>query len=273
MTHSRLTPSTSSTAALLKTTASTANNISPWQIEEFTPLPRLLAELDLRIWKFSMPGPRNITLRTAHWQQNIRGEILSYKSITMPPAGLFVYSESRAEFLKTYQLLPTTACCPSSDSNTASIYFAHDRDTLELALETFGYYFQYPHLTNVRLNSEWVSQPLALHPSAGPSDSFNSIEPVSVISHLRFNIQGIRKFHFGMYELFLAILILFKDIEVVTLYMEDCDLDPDDRLWHWDTILKKANLRTRVNGWKGVAYIQGGEITGSDHQVCLPDGF
>lgn len=111
-------------------------------LTEFPYFPKLPAELRVRIWKFSKPGPRIVKI-----QGMGKGEdsINIYKNMTKPPAPLFVCQESRVEYLKWYRQI---AVAPSEEKDLdgehsnnvplskrhypSAVYFDHACDTLDI---------------------------------------------------------------------------------------------------------------------------------------------
>lgn len=92
----------------------------PKTLTEFTLFSKLPPELRLRVWKFTLPGPRTVVLNATLCPDT--GLHSPYTSLTGPPAGLSVCSESRAEYLKTYKLLPTTPYCKNPPIILFKIY-------------------------------------------------------------------------------------------------------------------------------------------------------
>ncbi|TAQ90697.1 hypothetical protein B7494_g970 [Chlorociboria aeruginascens] len=103
-------------------------------LNEFTYFERLPKELQLRIWNFTLPGPRTIEINNSTVVRIIRqanhlvGEPVVLKTFTKAanPMVLFVNRETRVEALKKYHIL-----FPGSKKNkTKHIYFDPDVDKI-----------------------------------------------------------------------------------------------------------------------------------------------
>jgi hypothetical protein len=89
----------------------------------FTLFPTLPIELRLKIWRFTLPGPRNVGIKI-RFKDNGFGGWMSRPSTPPPPTALQICHESRAEALKTYILSFGTTAYPPT------IYFNYEIDTL-----------------------------------------------------------------------------------------------------------------------------------------------
>jgi hypothetical protein len=100
-------------------------------LEEFTPFPKLPIELRLRIWKFTLPGPR--ILEVAYCEAGSDSDMPEKFGVaTRPPVALRVCRESRREASRFYTL------SFGSENWASKIYFDFSIDTLYLNCLTIG---------------------------------------------------------------------------------------------------------------------------------------
>jgi hypothetical protein len=127
------------------------------RVEGFHLFPKLPAEIKLKIWKLSLPGPRAITIRPgkhSYITTNIVGGILpnpnvydvyNDKAVTKTPALLQVNRESREVALKSYR--PIFRCQP----NDSIVYFDFAIDYLQLPTHSsLVHFFQSHYNSNLR---------------------------------------------------------------------------------------------------------------------------
>lgn len=92
-------------------------------MENFTLLPNLAVELRLKIWRSTLPGPRNVGIKTRIKDAGFGGWI-ARENAPPPPVALQVCHESREEAQKYYILsFGTTVYLPT-------VYFNYEIDTL-----------------------------------------------------------------------------------------------------------------------------------------------
>jgi hypothetical protein len=102
----------------------TSNSIAP--LTSFTVFPDLPAELRIKIWRFSFPGPRLVSLRLHDEDDPLKSSCRSSAEI---PVALSVCYESRVEAQKQYKL-SFARIAGVDEVLEPQIYFDFDRDTL-----------------------------------------------------------------------------------------------------------------------------------------------
>lgn len=204
-----------------------------------------------------------------------------YNNVTSPPAGLSVCSESRKQYHKVYEFLATTPYCPSPRGDGALIYFAHDRDVLEVPGRSFVAY------------------------DPGEVLAIRSVQPVEWTSSPLHHCHGISRWRVNIYNYSVGEIIIFminfswlaRDVESLSLYIErngnrrgsfngvpapsfDEENMPNPKFWEstlprLNKLLEHMITKIRAEGddapplpewktareWKTVAYTRTGEMT------------
>lgn len=150
-----------------------------------------------------------------------------YGSPSKPPAGIFVCSESRYEYLKTWRVLPTQHCL-SPSGQAATIYFAYDRDILEFSNDL-------SRLPPFRYNPD----PAAPHKLPCP--------PLQ-------NTEGILRLSVGFEEQFepdvtaiagflICVYIHFRDLEIMSVFYSSLGLNLSSHVWNSGSHLANSLLK------------------------------